>query len=722
MKQLGRGIFALYHGALLAVCAMNLMANNFVLKQSRFYDDQLVSSDLFARWILLAPLFLPLWIRWARSLGIFQFRFNLAAGGFVVASILLNYPFYLAGSGSSDWIDIARAAVRDGVTQPYAAVFFVGSVLSMAGQQTQPAAANVEKSALRFLAGIVCAGLVLKIFLAGLARPRLEDEVAYHIQSLIFESGALRAKFTVPAGMMLDHLQNAAFVPFLIQSGPEYYSAHMHGWSAILAAFALLHVKPLAPFLLTIVNLGLFYTLCRHYLPEEKSASSRIVAFALFAASPILLFLSNTFMSHTLALALSQAVVLSHARLSAGKSFAAVGLIVLVVCGFFVRPQSMVPVVAALVIYEILKFLAGDRSGVVLRLSLLIASCAASYGALRGYASLLGSASVIPMTDYVRLYLVDGCQSLGFGPGHGCFPTYGTMGHSFAKTLLNLGDLFARCNQELSPGALPLVLILVALAFRNVRKLQMAGPEMLFLLILLGTIAEFGLYFHNGGESYRGRYLAEAAFALFLLLGLLIRHEDLPVGMVARTAVTASAIMVPVIVCLQIRGEYFHPTLPSFASVRAFSLSASGAVVSSVSIQTEAETTRDAFTGRDIEISPERRKRYLNLGYGTLAGTAVRINQSGFLEDADGNLLFTDLSDEDISALSHAAFRLRYSPFEPVTKTSRVMRFWTRKPPQLEPWKASGHSYAKPAESTAAAGLHLTVCCDSGTSGGRDAL
>ena len=38
------------------------------------------------------------------------------------------------------------------------------------------------------------AALIVRILWAGPALPRLEDEVAYHVQALIYESGALRGQ------------------------------------------------------------------------------------------------------------------------------------------------------------------------------------------------------------------------------------------------------------------------------------------------------------------------------------------------------------------------------------------------------------------------------------------------------------------------------------------------------------------------------------------------
>ena len=679
MKKIGLILIAVYHGLLFVVCSMNLMANNFVLKASRFYDEQLVSSDLMSRWILLAPIALPLWMRALRSAGMTGFRITPAFLILAFCSICLNYPFALTGAQGVDFWDILRAAVRDGLTQPSA---FCISVLSLVGLIEFR---NVEEKRLQILIPAMgLAAVLFKFILAGAALPRLEDEVAYFIQSLIFESGSRHALLIPPTGMAVESLKDAAFLPFLIQTGNEYYRAHMHGWSIVLSLFSMVHAKSIATLVFTLLNIGLFYALSRHFL-SEAVASARIIALSLFVASPVLLFLSNTYMSHTLALALSQCVVLAHAKLTRLRPIWMVVFVLASVAAFFVRPQSIVPLMAALVVYEMLRLAWGEaKAASALRMLLILLSCGLAYGALSLYADWMRFDSVIPMTAYVKQYLVDGCQSLGFGPGHGCFPTYGTFGHSFRKTIWNIGDLMARCNQELAVGGVPLVLGVIVLIVRHFRKIRMDGPETLFLLILVITIGEFGLYFHNGGESYRGRYLAEVAFALMLLVGLLIRHETILTSRAASVAAMGIAFALPVISLFQIRGEYFHPVLGSFSSVGDRNPLIRDSLIRVEPVQGGVETVRSEFGGPDETIELTRRKRYLNLGYGTLAATAVRVNANGLLEDARGNVLLGDISDEDAQRFGRPVYLLRYSAYEPVTKSSKIVRIWKRSPAFVE--------------------------------------
>lgn len=57
-----------------------------------------------------------------------------------------------------------------------------------------------------------------------------------------------------------------------------------------------------------------------------------------------------------------------------------------------------------------------------------------------------------PLWSGTTSYMATGCHSLGFGPGHGCFPNYGTRGHSFRKSLLNGLDILGHLNLRTSRG------------------------------------------------------------------------------------------------------------------------------------------------------------------------------------------------------------------------------------------------------------------------------
>lgn len=695
---------------------MNLMANNFVLKGGRFFSDQLFSSDLAARWILVAPILLPLWL-WAfrRVLpGWVKSRRPLIL--FSLLSLAASFPFFYVTFGASPAtpLDLFRCMVRDGITQPSAFLLAAAGMGALI-PAFRRAGAWSEKTFFRAAFAGLFIGVVMKLVVAGSALPRLEDETAYHIQGILFQSGVLKGTINPVAGIPLDRLRDLVSAPFLIQDGASFFSAHNHGWSFLLALFGMVGLKGYANVVLTFLNAFLMSRLIIVHLGKDGGDfPARVTAWIVFAGSPILFFLSNTFMAHSFALTLALILLWLHASIQWSRNgfFQASLFVVVVAAGFFVRPQSIVPLLCAMGVFNLVQLFwradpGTERRIIVLRLALVAAGSVLSYAALRMYSGLYISGHPILMSAYAEKYLVDGCQSLGFGPGYGCFPTYGTMGHSLRKALLNIGDIAARWNQELVPGGVPFLIIACVFLIRNLRALS-AGPALLYLLVVVGSVGLFGLYFHNGGESYRGRYLADCSYALPMLLALLIRAEIQKSREVvllwwketAPVVIGGVVLLFPVLAVVQIRGEYFHPFLTPFADASALSGTHRENAIISVREMAEAGSVGaenavlvpDEFSGKTLEIPRSRVRRYLNLGYGTLLASSVRINSIGIPEDAAGNLLVNGATADEAVRIAAAAgknphpLELRFHPFEPVTKSSRIVRFWNRPTPDLLPY------------------------------------
>lgn len=667
----------LYHALLLAACLTNLVANSFALKGGNFYSTQLVSSDLLARWIFWSPLFLPLWIRLLAQELSLQLPARLLLPGFA-ASLAMNFPFAAIDlSKGIPWLNLLQTGLRDGVVQPSAFLLLVGGIAALRPKASLPG----TRGLLVFVAGSAAAAGVLKLILAGPALPRLEDETGYYLQSLIFQSGALKAAVTLPPEISMESIQNALSLAFVGQQGLQYYSLHLHGWPALLSVLGKAGLAPFANFILWALNILLFHRLLKLHLPED-TVWIRILSLALFCLSPLLLFLSNTYMAHTLALTLSLIIVHAHERsffTLSGVLWASINLIAAFAL-VLVRPQALAPLAAALLLVNLLDLRHGINTPLV-RSAALIAGSAAGYLAFRVYAQNFGAD--FPVNSAA-------CNMPGFGPGHGCFPTYGTLGHTFTKTLFNTGDLLSRWNQELSPGGLPVALLCIWLWARQWRQ-ALSRLTLLYSSVVLASIAQFGLFFHNGGESYHGRYLADSAFAMALLAGILLQGE-LKEGMesfiqrAGRAIVPAVLILVPCSVFLQIRGEYVHPDIEPFRSVSALVPVQNGIIV--LSPAGSDVQVPDAFTGETILVPRALLRTYLNLGYGTLAATAVRIGQYGVPEDNSGNLLLGEMNQADAlrlgGLLGRPVYVLKFNSFEPVTKRSRYARFWIRRPPSLE--------------------------------------
>lgn len=661
------------------MCLTNLMANNFVLKGGEFYRTQLVTSDLLARFILWSPLLLPLWIRIAADALCVRIPLKLLTA-FAILSVVVSFPFSAIDlSAPLPWLDFLRSALRDGIVQPSALLLTVAGIAGFV-RAAPPSRARVIAAVLVSASGAA----LLKLLISGPALPRLEDETGYHLQSLIFQSGALKASILAlpDAPLVMDALR----LPFTGQDGLSYYSLHLHGWPLVLALFGALSLSPFANLLFSILNVFLFYRLLSLHMAPGKWPA--IVSLAVFSLSPLLLFLSGTYMAHTFALTLSLLLVHCHERITLQNSarrnvffafscFLTAGVLVLV------RPQTLAPLAAALLAAGFLDRGKDTRSA-VLRALTLVGGAACGYLALRTYGM---SFPGFPVNS-------DPCNAPGFGPGHGCFPTYGTLGHTLQKTLFNTGDLISRWNQELSPGGLPVLFVTAWLFLRRWRSAMRSRLVVLYALTVAASIAQFGLFFHNGGESYHGRYLTESSFAMAMLLGLLLQLESAAredggeslFQLAGRMIVPASILLAAGSALLQIRGEYFHPHIEPFRTASALAPVRDSLIVLELPENADLPS-RDEFTGDTISIPRSRVKTYLNLGYGTLAATAVRIGKEGIPEDRFGNLLLGEMKRSDAlklaQTLKRPAYVLKFGSFEPVTKSSRYMRFWRRERPAL---------------------------------------
>ena len=679
----------LYNGILFIVCTLNIQANNFVIKSSIFNDTLAYVNDPLRRWIVWAPLLSPLWFYVLNRYLKFNPRTRLfPIVGFIAVALLTNYPFMSMdlGAASLDPLEFWKHMVRDGFTQPTALLFFVFSLALSLSRENLDGRSDgkgvSEKSFLFVLFGALLAGIVLRILLSGPALPRLEDELAYHIQALVFEAGALKGALFPGEEAALGgaaFLERYLSIPYIIFEDGRYYSSHMHGWSWILAGLSILRLKYLACAIFTFINLGLFYKLSKLVFEPEQIIFRRL-ALGLFACAPILLLLSNTLMSHTFALSLTLAYTLCWLEIRNQNSSVAGGIFrVVVLYGvlflvsilfLFTRPQVMAPVVAGILFYEGLYFLRLlqlkeflQARGVFVRGFFMGVGGLAGLFFLILYARLYESNTLIFMGTYMEKYLVAGCQSLGFGEGYGCFPSYGTMGHSFRKFLLNLGEILSRYNQELAAGGLPLFAAFLVLLLRNGRVFfrDFARPYFAFLLISLFTALLFALYFHHGGESYRGRYLSETSFAFYLVFAILLSEElKRPLYEEIKTKFTGVMnlrilmyaplfFLIANLAIFQIKGDYFHLQFHPYHTLKFESgeaLKNSLVLVEDLDyaggIDTNtgyAEYIDEFHPEKRIRIPREKVRRYLNLGLPTALGVIHELTPGGLPRDRAGNVI-----------------------------------------------------------------------------------
>ena len=652
------------------LCLPNVAYNNFVIKASVLAPRAAYGIDPLFRFLIYEPLSAPLWLFLLSRFGLrLRARTLAVVGAFVLACVALNFPvFQIDLAGAMDWSGLLRAALLYGITKPMALLFFSAGLYFLL-----PDFGRVPR--FRHVCLVYAMGIGVALLLFGPALPRLEDEIAYHVQALIFESGALRGTVLWPEEIAGVGVRSVLHLPYLIFRDHSFFSAHFHGWSAVLALSSLVGLKPFANALVCMLNLFLFTLLVRR-LNERRSF--RVIAIVLFISCPVLILLSNTYMAHPLSLSSILALLILWQRLegAAGHArlFLPAAIALLVPVAFFIRPQTILPTTAALILADTLRLILGakakhSRSRIAFRAGALLVGLALALLSGRLYAAQFGSESIF----FTAEYFGQGCQALGFGPGHGCFPTYGTLGHSLRKVLLITLDLANTLNQEHAPGGLPLLLVFFVLAIRNWRSLfNPAQPEFVFLVVFGANFVLFSLYFHNGGESYRGRYLTESAFALYILIAQMLATEWQATkasegGRLEQTLAIVTTTLVFSNVLLLIRGDYINPEFQPFRSASELSSPApSNALISAVD-RPLPRTFIDEFDGKTGALSVAELRPFLNLGYGTLAATAVRLDAQGYLRDARNNALVGDAGPHTLNALgrqmgTETVLRLEFQP------------------------------------------------------------
>jgi hypothetical protein len=148
------------------------------------------------------------------------------------------------------------------------------------------------------------------------------------------------------------------------------------------------------------------------------------------------------------------------------------------------------------------------------------------------------------------------------------------------------------------------------------------------------------------------------------------------------------------------RGEYFSKFIQPYHSVNDFTSPPVRNAVISVQDLVEQHADRDARTGafyypnefapgKASAIALRSMKAFLNLGYGALAATAVRLDERGFLRDAHDNVLIGDAAPEEIAIIQRtsgagAAYRLRYLPPDTI-RFRRGLVYWVFREQELKP-------------------------------------
>ncbi len=256
-------------------------------------------------------------------------------------------------------------------------------------------------------------------------------------------------------------------------------------------------------------------------------------------------------------------------------------------------------------------------------------------------------------------FFAEGCQSIGLGQNTGCFDTYRTLGHSPTKLFFNMIDLASTLSAEHSPIALPLLPIFLLLLPIGLKRMLKGKLDLLLFGIFALNFGVFALYWHNGGESYKGRYLADSIFSFYLLLGMwgsiFIKRKVL--HLVGKKQFLASIVIFFILgstysILFGIRGHYFNREHVPYSSFDQFTNEyPKNAIVSSSNSQkdhfqefsTRYKIPRENDHSKIVQLTKRQILSFFNLGNVTLAAVATHMDDNGFLRDKFGNVLLTQI-------------------------------------------------------------------------------
>ncbi len=340
------------------------------------------------------------------------------------------------------------------------------------------------------LIGFIVSGLIADLVFEQV--PHIEDEVAYFFQAQVFAGGHLYARAPFHA--------NCFFAPFVLDHQGRRFGKYPPGWPALLAVGVRLGQPWWVNAACTALIIALTFRLGQEMLPRRVG----LWAAALAVASPFLLLLSGSLMSHVACLLCLTAFLWCFRRSCAGAGAVtslwpwAAGLAL--GGGFAIRPFTAVSLGLPAILYAVWRWL---RYGEWRRVWLMawgfipLALTVPLFNAIWTGDPLL--------SPYVLFWPYD---RLGFGPGHGPTPQGNTIWLGLGETLLGLGRLANHLH-----GWPSLSLAAIILGFLG--KPRRFWP-VFCLLSALSLILGYALYWTQG-DLFGPRYYAEAMSLLFIL-------------------------------------------------------------------------------------------------------------------------------------------------------------------------------------------------------------
>ena len=342
--------------------------------------------------------------------------------------------------------------------------------------------------------------------------PIVEDETAYLFQAHTFAGGAVMAP-PLPAGTA------PAFEYYLLRpDGRGWYAVTAPGWPAVLAIGVLFG----APTLINPLLGGLSVWLGHGFWKRVGGRGQADLAALLMAASPWLLGMSASLMTHPLCLALTLGawllLAIARDRADAGATGVAALAFAAGLCMgwlFLTRALEGVLLGGLSGIWLLWRFGQRRRYGPVFGYAL---GCIATGALLFPYNMVFtGHPLATPQTVYLAALWGAGANAFGFAKDIGPPGGWGTLdlwhGHSFAEGLINLTNGLNSLNFELFGWTCgSLLLIWCYLLWARPQR-----PDRLMLIVAASVVGLHFFYWFTATFYIGPRYWFGAFFAFVIL-------------------------------------------------------------------------------------------------------------------------------------------------------------------------------------------------------------
>ncbi|HNM02392.1 MAG TPA: hypothetical protein PKK05_05720, partial [Leptospiraceae bacterium] len=613
---------------------MNPIFSIYVLKKTAFYGQSVWQSGIVYDVLLGAGFILALLLRSSLK-NILTSKIFLFL---VLLNVLLSVPvFSIDFTKSFQYENFIKSSLITGILKPLACFGIFTVFIRFGGFREFP---SLKLSHI-LLAAVLIFGISRIVW--GSPVPKLEDELAYYIQALIYSKGQTVQKIMPPDGISLERIRDIMQIPYIIFDGDLYYSAHYHGWSLLLALFNKMHLISFAGITVSIAISAVFFLILKELYPDDSEMS--FIGMTVLFSTPSFIFLSSTYMSHSFTLLLNSLIF--YVWLKGKKNPKHLLLLFLLVPAVLItRIQSSAAFFSALIISDLTEIILQKKSFkdiLYLRTVSLFFSVLLGAGAVCFYYTQFPAGKILLTDHYFSQFLAKNCQSLGIGENHGCFPTYGTLGHSLRKmALINLEELYS-LNSVASPAGIPLLSIIIYSFWKIKKSFILWKNEYTLLLVTLSQIGIYGLYWHNGGESYQGRYLLDGLFAFMILGTSALKFILKDYGRTPALLLLAFSLFD--IYFIKIRGEFINPFIEPITDIQRIGNGKTENCLfngKTASLQNRTFETVSEFNGSKSFFTLRQTKSFLNTGNVNMFALSETIDEKGFFKDRFGNSFVWD--------------------------------------------------------------------------------